>query len=275
MCLRPMAVKTTTTELDRSRVRVEVEVEPAAVERELAAAAKDLASEMKMPGFRKGKVPPEVVLRQLGREAVLDQALRRALPAWYEEAVSDARVATVGDPKLDLADLPEKGNPLSFTIEVGVRPKAELGDYKGVEAGRREATATDEEVDAELEAQREALASLENVDRRGGQGRLRGARLRREGGRRALRGRRGARIPARAGLATSHPRLRGAARGGEGRRQARRDGHLPRGLRRRGDGRQGGRLRDRGQGDQGEAAARARRRLRRRRRRLRLARGDA
>src|SRR5215213_6554629 len=141
-----MAVKTTTTELDRSRVRVDVEVEPGAVERELAAAAKELAREVKMPGFRKGKVPPEVVLRQLGREAVLDQALRRALPAWYEEAVSDARVATVGDPKLDLADLPEKGAPLSFTIEVGVRPKAEL------------------------EAQREALASLENVEREAGNG---------------------------------------------------------------------------------------------------------
>ena len=104
-------------------------------------------------------------MRQLGREAVLDQALRRALPAWYEEAVTDARVATVGDPKLDLAEMPEKGDPLAFAIEVGVRPKAKLGEYKGVEAGRREANATDEEVDTELDAQRDALASLENVDR--------------------------------------------------------------------------------------------------------------
>ena len=163
--MRPMTVKTTTTELDRSRVRVDVEVDPAAVESALDTTAKDLARDMKMPGFRKGKVPPEVVLRQLGREAVLDQALRRALPAWYEEAVTDARVATVGDPKLDLTDLPEKGAPLAFTIEVGVRPKAKLGDYKGVEAGRREARATDEEVEGELQAQRDALASLENVDR--------------------------------------------------------------------------------------------------------------
>ena len=163
--MRPMAVKTTTTELDRSRVRLEVEVDPAAVERELDATAKDLARDMKMPGFRKGKVPAEVVLRQLGREAVLDQALRRALPAWYEEAVTEARVATVGDPKLDLTDLPEKGAPLAFTIEVGVRPTAKLGDYKGVEAGRREASASEEEVDGELQAQRDALASLENVDR--------------------------------------------------------------------------------------------------------------
>jgi len=165
-----MAVKTTTTELDRSRVRVDVEVEPATVEEELAATAKELAREMKMPGFRKGKVPAEVVLRQLGREAVLDQALRRALPAWYEEAVTDARVATVGDPKLDLAEMPEKGDPLAFTIEVGVRPKAKLGDYKDIEAGRREAIATEEEIEGELEAQREALASLDNVDRPAGKG---------------------------------------------------------------------------------------------------------
>ena len=82
----------------------------------------------------------------------------------------DAQVATVGDPKLDLADLPDKGDPLAFSIEVGVRPKAKLGEYKGVEAGRREATATDEEVDGELEAQRDALASLENVDRPAGKG---------------------------------------------------------------------------------------------------------
>src|SRR5687768_5884523 len=163
--MRPMAVKTTTTELERSRVRVDVEVEPAAVETAVTTTAKELAREMKMPGFRKGKVPAEVVLRQLGREAVLDQALRRALPAWYEEAVMDSGVATVGDPKLDLSDLPQKGDPLAFSIEVGVRPKAVLGEYKGVEAGRREATATDEEVDAELEAQRDALAALENVDR--------------------------------------------------------------------------------------------------------------
>jgi trigger factor len=165
-----MAVKTTTTELDRSRVRLDVEVEPAAVEKELKDTAREIARDMKMPGFRKGKVPPEVVMRQLGREAVLDQALRRALPAWYDEAVTDARVATVGDPKLDLSELPDKGAPLSFTIEVGVRPKAKLGDYKGVEAGRREAEATQEEVEGELEAQREALASLENVDRAGGKG---------------------------------------------------------------------------------------------------------
>ena len=78
------------------------------------------------------------MIRQVGREAVLDEAVRQALPGWYEEAVLDAGVATVGDPKLDLADLPERGSPLEFSIEVGVVPPAQLGEYKGVEVGRRE-----------------------------------------------------------------------------------------------------------------------------------------
>src|ERR671921_1639899 len=119
-----VAVKTKTTELPDSRVRVEVEVPTDALERELKSAAAELGREMRVPGFRSGKVPAEVVLRQVGREAVMDEAVRRGLPGWYEQAVTDAGIAAVGDPKLDLADLPEHGAPLSFTIEVGVVPPA-------------------------------------------------------------------------------------------------------------------------------------------------------
>jgi trigger factor len=161
----PEALKTTTRELGESTVRVDVEVGPDAVEKELRSAAGDLGRNLKIPGFRKGKVPAEVVIQRVGREAVLDEALRRALPAWYEQAVARAGVATVGDPKLDISDLPEKGAPLAFSIEVAVRPKAKLGRYKGVEAGRREPEATTEEVEAELEALREAQASLVTVER--------------------------------------------------------------------------------------------------------------
>ena len=153
------AVKTKTTELGDSRVRVEVEVP-----------SEELESELRIPGFRKGKVPPEVVLRQVGREAVMDEAVRRGLPGWYEQAVTDAGINAVGDPKLDLTDLPEPGLPLAFTIEVGVVPPAKLGEYKGLEVGRREATADPDEVQAELERLRESLASLETVERPAGSG---------------------------------------------------------------------------------------------------------
>jgi trigger factor len=166
----PAAVKTKTTELPDSRVRVEVEVPTEALERELNTAASQLGREMRVPGFRSGKVPPEVVLRQVGREAVLDEAVRRGLPGWYEEALADAGIQTVGDPQVDLSDLPEKGAPLAFTIEVGVVPPAQLGEYKGIEVGRREPKVDDQEVQAELERIRESLASLETVERQAGEG---------------------------------------------------------------------------------------------------------
>ena len=159
------AVKTSTTDLGDSRVRVEAEVAADAVEREVATAARELGRDLKLAGFRRGKVPPPVVIQRVGRQAVLDEAVRRALPQWYEQAVSDAGLVPVGDPKLDLTDFPEKGSPLGFSIEVAVRPPAKVGDYKGVEVGRREPQVAPEEVEQELERLRESLASLETVDR--------------------------------------------------------------------------------------------------------------
>jgi trigger factor len=163
-------VKTTTKELADSRVRVEVEVGADAVEREVAGAAGEIGREMKVPGFRKGKVPSQVVLQQVGREAVLEEALRRAMPNWYEEAVHGAGISTVGAPNLELEEPPGKGAPLEFSFEVGVLPRAELGDYKGVEAGRREPEVAEEEIAAELERLRESLASLETVEREAREG---------------------------------------------------------------------------------------------------------
>jgi trigger factor len=164
------ALKTTTTELGESRLRVAVEVESDAVEREVADAADVIGRDLKVPGFRKGKVPPQVVLRQIGRDAVLEEAVRRGLGDWYEQAVREAGIVPVGDPKLDVSDLPEKGAPLAFEFEVAVRPEAELGDWRAVEVERIEPAATDEEVDAELDRMRESLASLETVERTASKG---------------------------------------------------------------------------------------------------------
>ena len=112
------AVSTKTTELGESRVRVDVEVESGALEREMETAAAEIGRDMRVPGFRSGKVPAQVVLRQVGREAVLDEAVRRGLPGWYEEAIHEAGIATVGDPQIDLTDLQERGSPLAFSFEV-------------------------------------------------------------------------------------------------------------------------------------------------------------
>src|SRR3954464_8888634 len=163
----PMAtqLKTKTSDLGDSRVRVEVEVEPQAVDKALTQAAATLGRDLKIPGFRKGKVPPQVVLQRVGRDAVLDEAVRNALPDWYEEAIGNVGVVTVGEPNLDMSDLPEKGSPLEFSIEVGIRPPAKLGDYKGLEVGRREPEVSQDDVNQEVERMRESLASLETVER--------------------------------------------------------------------------------------------------------------
>jgi len=159
------ALTTSTKELGESRVRVEVEVGPDSVEAEVRSAADVIGRDMKVPGFRKGKVPAQVVLQQVGRDSLLDEAVRRALPNWYEEAVQDAGIATVGSPDVDLSDLPDKGDALSFSFEVAVRPPATLGAVKGVEAPRREPEVAEEDVENEVGRLRESLASLETVER--------------------------------------------------------------------------------------------------------------
>ena len=151
-------------------------------------AAKQLAGEMKLPGFRKGKVPPQLVIQRVGREAVLEQAIRDSLPEWYETAIIESGLPTVGDPKLDVDQLPDDGEELVFSIEIGVRPQAELGEYRGLEVGRTEVDVPEEAVDEELERLREGFGSLNPVERPAASGRHRGDRLRGHDRRRDVRG---------------------------------------------------------------------------------------
>jgi trigger factor len=163
-------METKVKELEDSRVRVEVTVDPGEVQGRITEAARKLGGEMKISGFRKGKVPPEMVLQKVGREAVLSEALEGSLGDWYERAMLDAAVSPVGDPKLDLEVLPDEGKPLNFAIEVSVLPSAELGEYKGIEVGRAEPEVPAEAVNAELERLREGFAKLNPVDRAAGEG---------------------------------------------------------------------------------------------------------
>lgn len=163
-------METTVKELPDSRVRVDVSVEPAEVERRLAETAKQLGGDLRIPGFRKGKVPPEMVAQRLGREAVLTQTLEASLADWYEQAMIDSGVSPVGDPNLDLSELPAEGEPLHFGIEVAVRPSATLGEYRGLEVGRPEPEVPAEAIQAELERLREGFATLKPVQRPGGEG---------------------------------------------------------------------------------------------------------
>jgi len=155
-------VTTTVVELPESRVRLEVEVAPEELQRRVTETATKLGRDLRLPGFRKGKVPPPVVVRQLGREAVLDETIRGQLGRWYLDAIEDAKVHPVGDPDVNMEELPGAGQPFTFSVEIGVRPTAQLGDYKGVSAPRREAQADADAVQAELDQLREQGARLES-----------------------------------------------------------------------------------------------------------------
>jgi trigger factor len=165
-----MPVQTKVTELPDSRVRLDAEVPSEEIESRLQRTATALGRELKLPGFRQGKVPAAMVIQRMGREAVLEQAVRDSLPEWYEEAILRSGLSTVGDPKLDLTELPPAGEPLSFSIEVGTTPRATLGRYKELEVGRREPEVPPEAVQAELDRLRESFARLDSVERPAEQG---------------------------------------------------------------------------------------------------------
>jgi trigger factor len=158
-------LQTTVTELPESRVRVEAEVPPEEVERRVAQAAKRLGAGLRVPGFRAGKAPAPVIVQRMGREAVLDEAVRDSIATWYSAAIDSAQVVPVGEPQLDMGDLPAQGEALTFSIEIGVRPKAALGEYKKLEVGRREPVVSDEAVNEEIDRLRERSARLDTVDR--------------------------------------------------------------------------------------------------------------
>jgi len=160
-----MALKTTVTELSDSRVRLDAEVPSEELENRVQRTAAQLGRDLRIPGFRKGKVPGPMVIQRIGRDAVLEQAVRDSLPEWYEEAIVRSGLSTVGDPKLDLEDLPSSGEPLSFSIEVGVTPKATLGRYRELEVGKRSPEVPEEAVQAEVDRLRESFARLDSVER--------------------------------------------------------------------------------------------------------------
>ncbi|MFM9045663.1 MAG: trigger factor [Solirubrobacterales bacterium] len=164
-------MQTTVDEQAGSRVRVGVTVPPDDVDQAIGRAARSIARDMRLPGFRKGKAPPALVIQRVGFGPVLEDAIREALPEWYMRAVYESGIAPIGDPEVEVTESPtEQGEPLSFAFEIGVRPQASLGEYLGLEVERPEAEVPDEMVDRELDRLRESMARLEPVDRPAAEG---------------------------------------------------------------------------------------------------------
>ncbi len=159
------AVTTTVTELPDSRARVEVEVAPRELAAAMDSAARELGRNLRLPGFRKGKVPPAVLIQRIGREGVFEEAVADRISRWYVQAIGESGIAPVGDPSITPGELPAGGEPYRFSFEIGVRPTATLGEWRGLEVPRREPRVDAADVERQLEEARERLARLEPVDR--------------------------------------------------------------------------------------------------------------
>ena len=158
-------VTATVSEMPDSKVSLACEVNAEEFDRAVSSAAKELGSTLRVPGFRKGKVPAAVVMTQIGRENVVDRAIRSALGTWYAEAIAETGIDPVGDPRIEIGVIPEEsGQPLPFTVEVGVRPPAKLGKYKDLKVPREEPNNGDDRVEEELERMVAQAASLEPTE---------------------------------------------------------------------------------------------------------------
>jgi trigger factor len=125
-----------------------------------------IGQQIQVPGFRRGKVPARIIDQRVGRGAVLQEAVNEALPKFYGQAIDDNNVRPLGQPEIDVTDVPaQEGQELKFTVEVEVRPEITLPDYSGIQVEVDAVAATEEDVEERLTTLRQRFGTLKGVDR--------------------------------------------------------------------------------------------------------------
>jgi len=157
-------VKTDVEELSPTRVRLTIEVPFSELKPNLDQAYREVARQVRVPGFRPGRTPPRVIDQRVGRGAVLEQAVNDAVPKLYGKALEEHEVFALGQPDLEITKL-DDGKELAFTAEVDVRPKFEIPDLDGMPVTVDDAEVTPDQVEEYLGALRERFASLKGADR--------------------------------------------------------------------------------------------------------------
>ena len=150
--------------LEDNKVKITVEVDAHDVDHAFEHALRDLAKDMRIPGFRKGKAPVAVIRQRLGEEAIADEALRTHINGWWSRACAASGVEGIDRPEIDFDDPPVQGRPFTFHGVVGVPPKAVLPDPLELAAARPSLTIDDDEIDQEIERIRLAGAAFEAID---------------------------------------------------------------------------------------------------------------
>ena len=157
-------VKSAVETLSPTRAKVTVEVPFEDLKPNLDAAYKKIAAQINIPGFRKGKVPPMVIDRQVGRGAVLDEVVNEVIPQKYFEAMQDHSLTPLGQPDIEVTKL-EDNEVIEFTAEVDVLAPFDLPVYDGIEASVEDIAIADADVEEQVQALRERFATLSDVER--------------------------------------------------------------------------------------------------------------
>jgi trigger factor len=157
-------VKTDVEELSPTRVRFTIEVPFEELKPNLDRAYREVSRQVRVPGFRPGRVPPRVIDQRFGRGAVLEQAVNDAVPELYGKALEEHDVYALGQPAVEITKL-DDGKELAFTAEVDVRPKFDLPDIDGMPVTVEDAVVTPDQVEEYIAGLRERFASLKGADR--------------------------------------------------------------------------------------------------------------
>ncbi|GAA2682690.1 MULTISPECIES: trigger factor [Nonomuraea] len=157
-------MKTAVEELSPTRVKLTVEVPFDELGPSMQAAYKKVASQVRVPGFRPGKVPARIIEQRFGRAVVLEETLNDAVPKLYSQAVDEVDVFPVSQPDIEVTKI-EDGEQIEFTAEVDIRPNFEVPAYAGIEVTVPTAEVTDEDINSQLDALRQRFATLTGVER--------------------------------------------------------------------------------------------------------------
>jgi trigger factor len=157
-------VKTDVEELSPTRVKLTVEVPFDELKPNFDRAYKEVGKQVRIPGFRPGRVPQSIIDQRVGRGAVLEQAVNEAVPELYGKALEEHEVFALGQPELEITKL-DDGKELAFTAEVDVRPSFELPDLDGLAVTVDDTEVTPDQVEEYLGSLRERFASLKGVER--------------------------------------------------------------------------------------------------------------
>lgn len=157
-------MKSAVETLSPTRVRISIDVDFKDLEPHVSAAYQSISERVVIPGFRKGKVPRQLIDQRVGRGTVLNEAINEALPVFYSEAARENEVLVVGRPTIDIKELKDNES-VKFEVEVDVRPEIKLPDFASIELSVDDVVVTDKDVDEQIESLRIRFGTLTNIEK--------------------------------------------------------------------------------------------------------------